>query len=273
MLNIAPLWKKFCFRVYKAPIIRKLLKGTVKVFFGNVKLTLPVLSGCIQGSRLLVMPGHEENAYWLGSWEQPIQDIIQKLVQDCRDYTCIYDIGAHIGFFSIAFARKFPTATVMCFEPNIDNAQRLQTNLRMNKLLNRVTLCPFGVYGRTGAVGFSQGTSFTRAIQPESEPVGEQEYIFALSLDDAVFSFGMLAPSFIKIDAEGSEAAILQGAIKTLETSRPNLLIEVHDQDNAISINRILQSYTTRIVCLETEGEVEKIDFVPPGLHYFITFT
>ena len=51
---------------------------------------------------------------------------------------------------------------------------------------------------------------------------------------------------FIKIDVEGHELAVLQGAERTIASQRPKLLIEAeerHRQDAVASVGRLLQAY------------------------------
>lgn len=47
--------------------------------------------------------------------------------------------------------------------------------------------------------------------------------------------------SFIKIDVEGNEEAVLEGAVATLAREKPNLIIEVEERHNAGSVNRVAQ--------------------------------
>ncbi|MBI3380419.1 MAG: FkbM family methyltransferase [Aquabacterium sp.] len=47
--------------------------------------------------------------------------------------------------------------------------------------------------------------------------------------------------SLIKIDVEGNEEAVLEGAVATLRREQPNLIIEVEERHNAGSVQRVAQ--------------------------------
>jgi FkbM family methyltransferase len=52
----------------------------------------------------------------------------------------------------------------------------------------------------------------------------------ALSLEDV---------GFMKVDVEGHEEAVLRGAVETIETNRPNLLLELEERHSAGCIPRV----------------------------------
>jgi FkbM family methyltransferase len=56
----------------------------------------------------------------------------------------------------------------------------------------------------------------------------------------------VVLPDFLKIDTEGHEVAVLQGAEDTLNELRPQMLIEVHSETNGRVIDDILEDYDYR---------------------------
>jgi hypothetical protein len=60
------------------------------------------------------------------------------------------------------------------------------------------------------------------------------------------------APNFIKIDGEGAELAVLEGARRTLAAARPNLLVEIHGwgTDESEKVLQVLSEfeYETHVV-------------------------
>src|SRR5256885_1092969 len=64
------------------------------------KAVLPILQGPGRGLRWIV--GSYNHGCWLGSYEYEKQVVLQRLVQKGN---VVYDIGAHVGFFTLIFSR------------------------------------------------------------------------------------------------------------------------------------------------------------------------
>lgn len=90
---------------------------------GKARVWVKVESGLAKGLWLhLSLVGEEK--YWLGYHELPVQDVLQKLAVSGRT---VYDIGAQIGFFSLAVARLVGrSGQVLAFEPEPESAERLK---------------------------------------------------------------------------------------------------------------------------------------------------
>lgn len=136
----------------------------------------------------------------------------------------VYDIGANIGAHTLAFARLVGAGgLVAAFEPQRVVFQILCANVALNGLSRVWTVwaaCGRGLgeakvpsldYRQINNVG---GLSLVGVPEGESVPT--------MPIDEVV------APSchFIKIDVEGMEVEVLEGAAKTIERSRPIMLVE-----------------------------------------------
>ena len=69
------------------------------------------------------------------------------------------------------------------------------------------------------------------------------------TLDD--FARSNAAPSLVKIDVEGAESEVLNGAAELCRDVRPPLLIEVHDPVNSMRVQEWLQRHEYRLEWLE----------------------
>ena len=145
------------------------------------------------------------------------------------------DVGANHGLYSLFASRKLGSSgTVLAVEPSARELARLREHAALNGAANirvapvalgaapgRATLMvadgrhaghnTFGLFGHGG----------TRCELVADVPVER--------LDDLLAREGLERVDVLKLDVEGAEAAVLDGAGRTLAQSRPLLLIEVFD--------------------------------------------
>ena len=171
--------------------------------------------------------------------------------------TTLIDIGAHIGYHTLGFAQRVgEKGHVVAFEPNPYNLERIKLILSKNADLNsRIILFPFAVSNAEADVSFnfskniedvtSSGGYLDSGAQPLDDAVYETagfitETVKTKRLDDLVGEHQYTNISLIKIDVEGAEHWVLEGAIQTLRTHHPLLLIEVHSITAMLSVCTIL---------------------------------
>lgn len=129
----------------------------------------------------------------------------------------VVDVGANIGYYMILLSSRVGNeGEVVCFEPEPKNISELKTNLRRNKLGN--------VEFKKMAVGEeNKVVKFTSELNGEVSSEGEIE-VQMVSLDTEVQG----VVDAIKIDVEGYEGAVLEGAGNIINTYHPNLIVEIH---------------------------------------------
>lgn len=125
----------------------------------------------------------------------------------------LYDIGANVGGYSlIALSRG---AKVVAFEPHHENFRELCRNVGLNKLEAGAILIPAALSERRGALrnpAFGGPAGQSMALEErESGPVS----IIAGRLDEMREDFRLPAPNHIKIDVDGFELKVLNGAQQT----------------------------------------------------------
>lgn len=152
--------------------------------------------------------------------------LLQHVVQP-TDY--VLDIGANIGLHTVWFSKYAFKGRVAAFEPNEFNRNLLVKNVDQNSCKN------VEVYGNI--VGNRNGSSFISSFNPripgnfgecsvlEVNPGGLYEARPMVKID--ALKFGRV--DFIKIDVEGFEKEVLQGAKETIARCRPQMLVEINN--------------------------------------------
>jgi FkbM family methyltransferase len=152
------------------------------------------------------------------------------LVALTRPETMAIDVGANVGIHAVPIAASLPTATVLAIEPVPGNALRLQDNIEANSIRNAEV--------RAVAVGSGEGlitlhVADDPAYASTDAVVRGQREIGQLSVEqttlDAIWERAGRPPvSVVKIDVEGAELAVLNGAGALLADQHPSVLIEAH---------------------------------------------
>ena len=190
-----------------------------------------VEKGLAQGLWLRLNPTLEAD-YWLGDHEPVVQ---AELRSRCRPGAVVYDVGANVGFFSLAIARLVgPGGHVIAFEPLPANLARLREHAARNALVERIELVEAAVWSSSsagatfqmGSLRQTRGGLVSNGVAPVLAD-GETVRVPATSLDDFVEQ-GHPPPDLIKIDVEGGECEVLKSGERLFARARPALIVEVH---------------------------------------------
>jgi FkbM family methyltransferase len=143
----------------------------------------------------------------------------------------VYDIGAHVGFFTMLLSRHAGDGgRVVAFEPIAENVERLHAAIDANEAAN-VEVRGVAISDRAGEERLAlYGSSLEGELAGDGplHPacVGTID-VRTVTLDD-VLSGGAPVPTLLKIDVEGAEGRVLRGGRNLLTAHRPALLIEIH---------------------------------------------
>ena len=158
---------------------------------------------------------------FLGLYERELR---RDVVAFCRPGFKCADVGAGIGYHSLVFAR-LTSSRVLAFECDEHAHGQLTRNLGLNPdLAQRIEVLRLRIGRR-------------------SDP---REGV--VSLDDAVRRH--FDPDFVKIDTDGTEVDVIQGAVELLKRRRPHLIVETHSSDLERQCDGLLRrlGYRPRIV-------------------------
>jgi FkbM family methyltransferase len=168
-----------------------------------------------------------------------------------------FDIGANVGCYSLYAASQ--NVSTYAFEADLNNVSVLYENIFLNKLSDSCMPVPLAVGNQTNCQ-----TMYLRGIERSGDAlhsVGRPNYLveqqhlqpftiktLVVTLDDMVKLFRLPLPTHIKIDVDGNELLILEGA-RTLLSHVSELYIEIDKAlDEHQRIFDILRSYSLHVV-------------------------
>jgi FkbM family methyltransferase len=186
-----------------------------------------------------------------GKYETDLVLIFQKLA---KQGGVLYDIGAHIGFFSSAWI-LFGGDAVEAFEPVPSNRTVLLETISENNLLDKVRIHKFALGDFNGestllvneatlgttSMAFVKGIGGIDAESNSWQYQGAKPISVAIRrLDDCFKEMTLHRPAILKLDVEGAEDNVLAGAEMLLTKYKPTVLCEVHNITSGMRITQQL---------------------------------
>jgi FkbM family methyltransferase len=192
-------------------------------------MVLPVVRGQLRGTRFVLgsFAGDGGGARAYFGLVEPVRTHI--LSEHIRPGSRVFDIGANAGYYSLLASKLVgDKGEVVAFEPVVRNLHYLWRHIYINKVSNvriigaacssSTTIKAF-IYGRNCAMGHLAHTE----ISEHSDSVG---LVPTVTIDEVIEHIA--PPDIIKIDVEGSEFDVLQGARYCLSHYSPKLFLSVH---------------------------------------------
>ncbi len=191
------------------------------------------------------------------------------LMDELKPGMVCVDIGAHIGLFTTYMAAQ-TKGKVHSFEPTPSSLEVLNDTVRINGLSNFVTIVPAAVSDKRGKTTFfisDMEASVINSMVDVDLGAGNQRKgyeVDVISVDEYAKD-NNLKIDFLKIDAEGVELQVLEGAEHTFRQNRPKAILGLHPfayQDRTKNLHAIwdkLESFNMKV--LEDGSLISKEQF------------
>ena len=175
-----------------------------------------VLRGPLRGMKWI--KGSGPNSYWFGTHEVARVRAFANMV---TLGAVVYDIGSNAGIYSLlASLRAGPSGWVYAFEPLQRNLHYLRRHVALNNLQN-CTVLEEAVCNEEGTRSFSVASFDSSTARLASD--GELQ-VPSTTLDRCIYGEKRLRPpNVLKIDVEGAELEVLQGAHRALAEFHPSV--------------------------------------------------
>lgn len=155
-----------------------------------------------------------------------VKSVLQKMLGSHSSLN-FYDIGANTGYYAIMTAfLGSGTINSYAFEPLAEAAWSIEQSARLNRLEEKVKIFRTALSDKSGAATlYLAGSASSLNADFLGLPDAAHKSINTETLDNLAAKQGLPDPDFIKIDVEGHELAVLEGAKKTIEHSKPVMFV------------------------------------------------
>lgn len=172
--------------------------------------------------------------YILGDYEDP--QVIETFCSLLKPHSVFYDLGANVGFHSLLANRYITKGKIYSFEPQPGVRKIFESHIALNKKRMpgcNIEIFPFAISDTEKEVLFSDDLKQTDGnTYIKSSPVftaAENTITVKCYSLDGLMEAGYAPPGIIKIDVEGAEYDVLQGAVQTLQHYKPAILLATHE--------------------------------------------
>jgi len=148
----------------------------------------------------------------------------------------VFDIGAYVGDTALWFSKAVgPQGKVYAFEPEPSNFEKLKANLERNKVTNVIPL-QLALSENEGEMQVASGGNSSTITQ-----TGTGTSVKVTTIDKFVEANTLPRVDFIKMDVEGHELKVLEGAHETIQAFKPSLALSAyHRGDDLIELTKFL---------------------------------
>jgi FkbM family methyltransferase len=160
-------------------------------------------------------------------------EIVDRLIQLARPDTTVFDVGANLGLMAIPVLHSCGSCRVVSFEPSPNSVPFLRQTMSGAPFGDRWVLVEKALSDTSGELDFTVGRpedALFEGFKSGDRIDGARSIPVRVSTLDAEWrALGRPRVSAVKIDVEGAERQVLDGARALLAEQRPAVLLEWHD--------------------------------------------
>ncbi len=249
--------KKFSFIIFKLIefidfILKKTINKTFIVYLNGQLIKKTYKSRNILGKKINFFTPNELTYSRVVNFFDSEPETLEWIDSFDKDKKIIFwDIGANIGLYSIYNALKNRHSETISFEPSSSNLRVFTRNISINNLENNIKLFPIPLTNKQNSFlimregDFIEGgalNSFGENFNFEGKKFeSKMKYnLYGTTINYLINNQILKVPNYIKIDVDGIEHLILEGADQFLSDSKiKSLSIEINENFND-QLNKVL---------------------------------
>ncbi len=236
----------------RSGLVRNLIKKAIKGLLRPI--VMPIRNGTLKGKKWHVAT---RSRCFLGPYA-PAQTALFEEMRMEGDV--VLALGAPVGYDTVlASLLVSDTGRVIAFEPEPENLYFLRRHINLNKCDN-VTVIEACVADCSGQCTFRREGSGSGHIDDAGDLT-----VPLVSLDELVADATIPLPDYMKIDVEGAELRVLQGASQLIADARPTMFLSVHSEQLRDDCSDFLKArgYRLRTIVIKESSEPPEILAVP----------
>ena len=210
---ITKTYKQIYKYINKKGIKSNFLRNANKIFTKHLKSNFTV----IDGHKIYLDPTDILQLSTRGFHEPYLTSIAK---EDIKEGDIVIDIGAHIGYYTLIFAKLVgETGKVFAFEPHPDNLALLKKNIEINNYKNIIPIQK-AVSNTTGTIKlYLDKTGSARHSTVKGNQYCKESYveIGCITLDQFLDDTKV---DFVKMDTEGGEFNVFKGMLNIIKENK-----------------------------------------------------
>jgi FkbM family methyltransferase len=162
----------------------------------------------------------------------------------------ILDGGANIGLSAIFFSNLFPSAKIICIEPDENNWKQLEAN---TKNYTNISLVKAAIWYKNEILNLANPEGFSAGFSYQSE--NNDKGVQGSTIQEIMAQFNLNHIDILKLDIEGAEKEIFEnGNLDWLDKTNV-LTIELHDMYREGTAKAFIKPVHNKIEKMYIQGE------------------
>ncbi len=148
----------------------------------------------------------------------------------------VFDVGANFGYLSLVWAQSIASSgKVFSFEPHPKIFKSFKKSIESNHLHRIIEASNLAVGKNKGIIELSTTTATSNTLPMEwEEKMTQKLSIPIITLDQFMVESKVSGCDLIKIDVDGIEFEILEGAVQLINTYQPIVIVETNNDQRII---------------------------------------
>jgi FkbM family methyltransferase len=182
-------------------------------------MVIPILTGPLRGVKWIA--GSHNKSVLLGTYEKNQTSIF---VKKCLNKKVLWDLGAHVGYYTLLFKNINRDSMVYSLEPVERNSKYLKQHLKLNKI-DTVIHLKKAVSDKEGILRFAEGNHVGGKLSETGDMT-----VPVVKLSRLLIEKEIAFPDLIKMDIEGAEYKVLNDLKSCLASSdkKPIIFLSTH---------------------------------------------